>query len=66
MIFKSRNSAAKARGEHSSAGGIVILMMALVFVPVIAVHVAVAWHDQLAGVDPMQLAVKVGDLLPAF
>jgi hypothetical protein len=40
--------------------------MALVFVPVIAVHVAVAWHDQLAGVDPLQLAATVGDLLPAF
>jgi hypothetical protein len=66
MIFKSRKSAAKTRGEQSSAGGIVVLMMALVFVPVIAVHVAVAWHDQLAGVDPMQLAATVGELLPAF
>ena len=66
MIFKSRNSAVKSRGDQSHAGGIVVLMMALVFVPVIAVHVAVAWHDQLAGVDPLRLAATVGDFLPAF
>ena len=66
MVFKSRKSAVTSRGDQSSAGGIVVLMMALVFLPVITVHLAVAWHEQLAGVDPLQLAATVGNLLPAF
>jgi hypothetical protein len=66
MIFKSLKSSRNARGDQSSAGGIVVLMMTLVFVPIIAVHVAVAWHDQLAGIDPQRLAAIVGAFLPAF
>jgi hypothetical protein len=63
MIFKSLKS---RRGENASASVIVFLMMALVFVPVMAAHVAVVWQDQLPSVGPQQLAAIVNAILPAF
>jgi hypothetical protein len=57
MTFKSlftfRKAAAQG-GQSDDAGVIVILMMALVFVPIVIAHAAVMWPDapgthQLAG-----------------
>ncbi len=56
MIFKSLFSFRKTaapRAQSDDAGMIVILMMALVFVPIVAAHVAGMWPgngaQQLAG-----------------
>jgi hypothetical protein len=51
--------------DHSSAGVIVFLMMALVFVPIMAAHAAMAWKDQLAEA-PQQLATILGMALAVF
>jgi hypothetical protein len=67
MIFKSFFTARKRRDRgEGDAGLIVFLMMALVFVPIIAAHAAVAFHEQLAGVAPQQLAAIVQLILPRF
>jgi hypothetical protein len=55
----------KSLREQSSAGAIVFLMMALVFIPIIAVHAVMAWQDQLA-MAPQQLAAIVNFALSAF
>lgn len=65
MIFKSSGRSRDA-AEHSSAGAIVFLMMALVFLPIIAVHAVMAWHDQLAALAPRELAAIVNMVLPVF
>ena len=56
MDFKTPftfRKAAVERGQTDDAGMIVILMMALVFVPIVIAHAAVMWPDgpgtQLAG-----------------
>jgi hypothetical protein len=65
MIFKSFGRSRNA-AESSSAGVIVLLMMALVFLPIIAVHAVVAWHQQLAALAPRELAAIVNMVLPVF
>ncbi len=52
--------------RESSAGVIVFLMMALVFVPVIAAHAAMVWQDQLGTLAPPQLAAYVDLALSVF
>jgi hypothetical protein len=64
MNSKSLQRSRDAR-EHSSAGVIVLLMMALVFVPIMGAHAVMIWHDQLAGA-PQQLASIVSMALSAF
>ena len=66
MTFKSQLTFRHARGEQTSAGAIVFLMMALVFVPIIAIHLAITWHDQISAYAPQQLATIVNMILPAF
>ena len=65
MIFKSLQRSPDAR-EHSSAGVIVLLMMALVFVPIIGAHAAMIWHDELAALGSGRLAAIVNMVLPVF
>jgi hypothetical protein len=55
----------KSLREQSSAGAIVFLMMALVFIPIIAVHAVMAWHEHLT-TAPQQLAAIVNFALSAF
>lgn len=64
MTFKSQDPS--RNDGNSSVGSIVFLMMALVFVPIMAVHVALAWQDQLADFGPQQLAAIVNMILPAL
>jgi hypothetical protein len=46
---------------------IVFLMMALVFVPIMAAHAAMIWHDQLSALaGPQQLATIVGRFFTVF
>jgi hypothetical protein len=66
MTFKSQVPSRHARGEQTSAGAIVFLMMALVFVPIIAIHLAITWHDQISAYAPQQLAAIVNMLLTTF
>ncbi len=63
MTFKSQLPSRNQRGDQTSAGVIVFLMMALVFVPIIAIHVLMAWRDQLADYAPQQLAAIVNAIL---
>lgn len=55
----------KSLREQSSAGAIVFLMMALVFIPIIGVHAALAWQDEIT-MAPQQLAAIVNFALSAF
>jgi tetrahydromethanopterin S-methyltransferase subunit D len=64
MIFKSLQRSPDAR-ENSSAGVIVLLMMALVFVPIIGAHAAMIWHNELA-LGTGRLAAIVNLVLPVF
>jgi hypothetical protein len=70
MIFKSllsfRSSRANVRESDTDAGIIVVLMMALVFVPIIAAHAAVVWKDQLADIGPQQLATMISAIIPSL
>jgi hypothetical protein len=52
--------------EQSAVGVIVFLMMALVFVPVIAAHAVMIWHDQLTALAPPQLAAFMNLALSVF
>ena len=67
MIYKSlfsfRKSAAVERGTSDDAGMIVILMMALVFVPIVIAHAAVMWP---AATGTHQLASLVDVILKTF
>ena len=63
MIFKTPFSFKADRGDQTSAGVIVFLMMALVFVPIMAAHVAMAWGG---AAGPQQLAALVNAILLAF
>jgi hypothetical protein len=51
MIFKSspslRTPRSEPRRQRSDAGAIVIMMMALVFVPVASLHLASIWQEEL-------------------
>jgi len=60
--YLQRSSASR----ESSAGVIVFLMMALVFVPVIAAHAAMVWKDQLWELAPPQLTAFVNLALSVF
>lgn len=66
MTFKSQDPSRNGRGEQSSAGIIVFLMMALVFVPIIAIHAVLAWPERLSGFGPQQLAAVVNMIFPVF
>ena len=71
MIFKSlfslRNSRGRDARNDSDAGMIVFVMMALVFVPIIAAHAAMIWRDQLSALaGPQQLATIVGRFFTVF
>ena len=67
MISKSllffRKTHGSSRGERSDAGTIVLLMMALVFVPIITAHMVLAWHGDL---PLQQLSSMMHALFPAF
>lgn len=65
MTFKSLFSPRKVSpaGTSGDAGMIVILMMALVFVPIVAAHAASMWHGELG---TQQLAGVFNVLLRAF
>lgn len=64
MIFKSFSlkAGSEPRRDRSDAGIIVFLMMALVFVPILAAHAAMAYSS----LAPQQLAAIVSSVLPAF
>lgn len=62
-LFTPRSAAAGKASADSGAGGIVILMMALVFVPVVAAHAVVLWQDQFGA---QQIAAIVSVLLRTF
>ena len=69
MTFKSLFTFRKAAvqgGQHDDAGMIVILMMALVFVPIIVAHAAMLWQDSLADIAQPQIAAIVNMIVPAF
>jgi Na+/phosphate symporter len=63
MNFKSLQRSRDAR--DASAGTIVFLMMGLVFVPIMAIHAAMIWQDQLTAA-PQQLASIVNLALSIF
>ena len=66
MTFKSLFTFRKAAvqgGQNDDAGMIVILMMALVFVPIVIAHAAVMWP---AGAGTQQLAGMFSALLKTF
>jgi hypothetical protein len=66
MIFKSLFTSRKAApqgGKSDDVGMIVAIMMALVFVPVVAAHAASMWP---ADADPQQLAGMFSALLKIF
>ena len=66
MTFKSLFTFRKAAvqgGQHDDAGMIVILMMALVFVPIVIAHAAVMWP---AATGTHQLASLVDVILKTF
>lgn len=65
MNFKSFQRSRDAR-EHSSAGAIVLLMMALVFVPIIGAHAAMVWQDELSALGSGRLAAIVNMVLPVY
>ena len=66
MIFKSlftfRKTAVQG-GQKDDAGMIVIMMMALVFVPIIIAHAAMMWP---AGAGAQQIAGMFSALLKTF
>jgi hypothetical protein len=67
MTFKSLFSFRKPGGHAGSdASMIVFLMMALVFVPILAAHVAVQWHDQIGQAGARHLAAAVNMLVSMF
>lgn len=68
MNIKSLFSSSRAERarQESGAGVIVLLMMALVFVPIMGVHAALAWQEQLADIGPQQIAAIVNMIVPAY
>lgn len=62
MSITSQDPHRNTRGTQSSVGAIVFLMMALVFVPIMAIHLVMAWPDRL-GSAPQQLAAVVNAIL---
>ncbi len=63
LFSSSRGDRAR---QDAGAGVIVLLMMALVFVPIMATHAALAWQERLADIGPQQLAAIVNMIVPAF
>ena len=61
-LFTFRKVAAQG-GRNDDAGMIVIMMMALVFVPIVIAHVAVIWPP---GTGAQQLAGMFSALLQTF
>lgn len=61
-LLLSEKTRGLGRGERSDAGIIVLLMMALVFVPVVAVHIASLWPEDIS---LPRLAV-IGSMLQAM
>lgn len=61
-LFTLRKAAVQG-GQDNDAGMIVILMMALVFVPVVIAHAAVMWP---VTADPQHLAGMFSALLKIF
>lgn len=57
-----REARGSGRGESSDAGIIVLLMMALVFVPVVAVHVASLWPGDVS----LARLATIGSMLQAM
>ena len=57
-----REARGSGRSESSDAGIIVLLMMALVFVPVVAVHVASLWPDDVS----LARLATIGSMLQAM
>jgi len=62
-LFAPHNAPADRVSADSGAGGIVILMMAVVFIPIVAAHAAVVLEDQFGA---RQLAAMVNILLRTF
>ncbi len=63
LFHVSRNASAGSGQSDSDAGGIVFLMMAVVFLPIILAHAAVMWPS---GLGAQQLAAAVNVLLKTF
>jgi hypothetical protein len=57
-----REARGSGRSESSDAGIIVLLMMALVFVPVVAVHVASLWPGDVS----LPRLATIGSMLQAM
>lgn len=71
MTFKSLFAYHRARERadnrvDTNAGMIVFLMMALVFVPIMAAHAAVQWQDQAGPIGAQKLASIVNMLVSLF
>lgn len=70
MNFKSllnfRLSGNQRVRSESDAGMIVFLMMALVFLPIMAAHAAVVWHDAIGQIGTHQLAAITNMLVSLF
>ena len=65
-LFSFRNGVSRSAAHESGAGIIVFLMMALVFVPIIAAHAAMLWQEGLADIAQPQIAAIVNMIVPAF
>lgn len=61
-LLQFRLSGKENGRSDTDAGIIVFLMMALVFVPIAAAHVAVLWQDQIGQISTNQLAA-IGNML---
>ena len=52
--------------QDAGAGVIVLLMMALVFVPIMTAHAVLAWQERLADIGPRHLAAIINMIFPGF
>lgn len=65
-LFSFRQSVVRSTRSDNDAGAIVFLMMALVFVPIILAHAAVAWQDQIGQIGTHPLAAIINMLVSVF
>ena len=65
-LFSFRNGVSRSAAHESGAGIIVFLMMALVFVPIIAAHAAMLWQAGRADIALPQIAGIVNLIVRAF
>lgn len=65
-LLQFRFSRKNSIGSDTNAGMIVFLMMALVFVPIMAAHAAMLWHDAIGQIGTNQLAAITNMLVSLF